>query len=98
MSRRRSCESGKHVQTLETEQTYWSRDKPVDISNVEDLTVKACDLGVASHELDRDGSVTQVGSHGEVRNGCDESDGSSDIVEETSTTRDCKAPAHKANG
>jgi hypothetical protein len=98
MSKRRSCEGGQHLQTVEIEQTYWSRNKPVDVSNVEDLTVKARDFGIGPHELDRDGSVAQVGSHGEVSDGCDESDGSSDVVEESVLARDCKAPAHEGDG
>jgi hypothetical protein len=82
----------------ENERTYWSRNKPIDVSDVEDLTVGACDHRVASLELNRDSGVTQVGSHSEVRDGCDESDGSGDVVENAVLTWDREAQTHEGDG
>ncbi len=79
----------------ENEQTYWSCNKPIDISNVEDLAQISCDLRVASVELDRDCSVAQVGSHGEVRDGCNKGDGSGDIVEKAVLARDSEAQTYE---
>ena len=64
--------------------TYRSRHKPVDVSDVEDLTGHAGNLGVASRKLDSDGSVAQVGCHGKVGDRGNEGDGSSDVVEDAS--------------
>ena len=66
--------------------TYWCGNKPINVSNVEDFTVRACNFGVASHELNDDGSVSQVGCHGEVGNGSNEGDGGGDVMESTLAT------------
>jgi len=66
--------------------TYWCGNKPINVSNVEDFTVPACNFGVASHELDDDGSISQVGCHGEVGNGSNEGDGGGDVMESTLAT------------
>jgi hypothetical protein len=61
--------------------TYWCSNKPINVSNVEHFTVRACNFGVASHEFDDDSSVSQVGCHGEVGNGSNEGDGGGDVME-----------------
>lgn len=67
--------------------TYRSRHKPVNVADVEDLTVGAGHLWAAALELDVDGGVAQVGGHGEVGNGSSESDGRCDVVEDSVATR-----------
>lgn len=59
------------------------RNSPIDVSNVEDLTVSSTNNGVVARELDSDRSPPKVGSHGEVRNRSDHGDTSSDVVEDT---------------
>lgn len=60
---------------------------PVDIANIEDLTVLVGrgprDFGVASLKFDSDGSLTEIGAHGEVCNCSDQGDCGGDIVEDT---------------
>lgn len=75
--------------------TYRSRDKPINISDVEDLTEQASNFRIASLELNNDGSVAQVGSHGEVCDGSDECYGSSDVVEDAISARNTEAQSHK---
>lgn len=60
---------------------------PVDVADIEDFAVLvvggAGNLGIASLELDGDGSLTEVGAHGEICDGSDQSDCSGDVVEDT---------------
>lgn len=60
-----------------------SQNLPIDISDIEDLTIDAGNLGVTSQELDGDGSPAKVGAHGEVGNGGNHGDGGRDIMEDT---------------
>ena len=76
---------------VKNEQAYRSCNKPVNVSNVEDLSVQTCHLGIASLKFNLDGGVPQIGSHGEVRNGCDERDGSGDVVEDAVLPRNSDA-------
>ena len=77
--------------------TYRSRDKPVDVSDVEDLTGDTGDLGAASLKLDSNWSVAQVGCHGEVGNGGSESDGGSDVVKDAFFTFDQEAQSEESD-
>jgi hypothetical protein len=63
-------------------------DEPIDVADVEDLTVDTADLRhVRSAELNIDGGPAEVGSHREVGNSGDHGDGSGDVVEDTVLTR-----------
>ena len=86
------------VYQVKNEQAYRSCNKPVNVSNVEDLAVQACHLGIASLKFNLDGGVPQIGSHGEVRNGCDERDGSGDVVEDAVLPRNSDAQSHEGEG
>lgn len=62
-------------------------DEPVDVPNIEDLTVNTADLGVAAAELNVDRGPAKVGSHGEVGNGGGHGNSGSDVMENTMLTR-----------
>jgi hypothetical protein len=63
-------------------------DEPIDVADVEDLTVDTANLRhVGSLELDIDGGPAKVGGHGEVGNSGDHSNGSSHVVEDTVLAR-----------
>jgi len=55
---------------------------PVDISDVEDLTVGTVDVWVGPREFDVDRYPAKVGAHGEVSNGRCPSDSRGDIKED----------------
>lgn len=42
---------------------------------------------IATNELDGDTSLAKIGTHGEVRDGCDHGDSGSDVVEDPVRTR-----------
>lgn len=52
------------------QKTYWCSDKPIDVSDVEDLAIILAiytrNQRVTANEFDRNSSVAQVGGHGEV--------------------------------
>ena len=75
--RPRESRSQKQVQQQER-----CRDDPIDVANVEDLTGETISSARGAEELDIDGCLAQVGSHGEVRYGGDEGDGGGDVVED----------------
>ena len=60
-----------------------SRDKPIDVSHVEDLTECATDLGIRAEELDLDRSEAEIRTHGEVRDSSDENNTRSDVMEDS---------------
>ena len=64
-----------------------SQNSPVDVANIEDLTKGAGNLGVGTDEFRTDASLSQIGTHGEVGNTGDQSDGSGNVVEEAMCTR-----------
>ncbi len=66
--------SAKEV-TFRSQITHGSGDEPIDVSDVEDFTVHARDLGIGALELDLNSGVSQVGCHCEVGDGGDEGDG-----------------------
>ena len=70
---------------------------PINVSNVEDLTEIASDLGVGAHELRLDASLSQVGAHGEVGDGRDHRDGGSDVMEDTVRARLRKGQASESD-
>lgn len=78
--------------------THRSGNKPVDVSDVEDLTVHASNQWVASLELDGDWSVSKVGCHGEVGNRGNKGDTGGDVVEDTSVARNSEAQTHEGEG
>ena len=66
----------------------------------EDLAVDARDLGVGAVELDWNRGVSQIGSHGEVCNRGDESDGHRNVMEYACAPRDSEAhpnESHRTN-
>lgn len=81
-----------------TGRTYWCCDHPIDVADVEDLTVDSFDLGVSSLELDWDGGIPKVGSHCEVRNGSNKTYSSSDVVEDPVLPWLGEAGTHEAKG
>ena len=55
---------------------------PVNVSHIEDLAEHARNLGVVvSDEFHLNASLAKIGAHGEIGNGSDHGDGSSDVVE-----------------
>ena len=72
------------------------RNKPIDVSDVEDLTVDTSNFRIAALELDGNRSISQVGCHCEISNGCDESDRGSDVVEDTVATRNSEAQSYES--
>lgn len=60
---------------------------PVNVSNIEDLTEHARDLGISSNELRLDTSLSQIGTHSKVCDRSDHGDRSGDVVEETVRAR-----------
>lgn len=73
-------------------------DEPINVADIEDLTVPAGNDRLASNELDIDGSPAQVGSHGEVGNGGDHGDSCGDVVEDTVLARLGQAKADEDKG
>lgn len=71
----------------EIHQEERSGDEPVDVADVEDLTVDTADNGVVAHELNIDRGPTKVGGHGEVGDSGDHGNGSGDVVEDTVLAR-----------
>jgi hypothetical protein len=71
----------------QVEEKQRGSDEPIDVADVEDLTVDTANLShVGSAELNIDGGPAKVGSHGKVGNSGDHSDGSSHVVEDTVLT------------
>jgi hypothetical protein len=59
-------------------------DEPIDVADIEDLTVDTANLSHArTAELNIDGGPAEVGGHGEVGDSGDHGNGSSDVVEDT---------------
>lgn len=56
---------------------------PIDVANVEDLTIHTMHGGVCTEEFHVDWRPPQIGGHGEVRDRRDERDTSGDVVENT---------------
>lgn len=75
--------SGQH----QVEKQERSSDEPVDVADVEDLTVDTTNFRVVSLEFDVDGGPAEVGGHREVGDSSDHGDGSSDVVEDTVLAR-----------
>jgi len=71
----------------QVEQQQRRRDEPINVTNIEDLTVQACDLGVAADELDGSWCPANVGGHAEVGDGGDHGDTGGDVVEDTVLAR-----------
>ena len=82
----------------EDQAAYWSSDKPINISDVENLTELASNLWIGSQKFNLNGSIAQVWCHSEVCNRSDESDGSSDVVEDAVLARDSEAYTHEEKG
>jgi hypothetical protein len=79
---------GKGGSQHQVEKKERGSDEPIDVADVEDLTVDAANLGhIGSLELDIDRGPAKVGSHREVGDSGDHSDGSSHVVEDTVLTR-----------
>ena len=75
-----SCDQGRQVEMI----------LPVNVANVEDLTVSAhhsTNLGVASDILNNDGREPKIGGHGKVGDGGDQGNGRGDVVEYAVSTR-----------
>ena len=60
---------------------------PVNVSDIEDLSKIAVHLGVASHELRLDTSLSEIGAHGEVGDRSDHCDSGRDVVKYSMRTR-----------
>lgn len=76
--------SGQH----QVEEKQRGGDEPIDVADIEDLTVDTANLSHArSLEFNIDRGPAEVGSHGEVGNSGDHSDGSSDVVKNTVLAR-----------
>jgi len=73
-----------------------SGEKPVDISNVEDLADYPSDLGIGTTELDGNCSPTKVAAQGEVGNGSDEVDQGAKIEEDALLARFGERPGNTA--
>ena len=74
---------------------------PINVSNVEDLTVITADDRITAHELNVDRGPSEVATHGEVRDRGDHSDAGGDVVEDTlrarlgeSKTNECERRAY----
>jgi len=74
-----------------------SSDDPVNVSNIEDLTVVTANLRVAAVEFNTNRSVTQVRGHGEVSNGGGKGNGGSDVVEDTSASVNSRTVGNEAD-
>jgi len=81
-SRRGETSSQQQVQ-----QQQRRRDEPINVTDIEDLTVQACDLGVAADELNGSWCPANVGSHAEVGDGGDHGDTGGDVVEDAVLAR-----------
>lgn len=79
------------------ERTYWCSDDPIDVSDVENLTEYSADPRIRAPELNWNGSIAQVGSHGKVRNGGSHSNGCSNVMKNTITSGNRKAVANECN-
>jgi len=78
---------GKSGGQHQVEKKERSGDEPIDVADIEDLTVDTANLShVGSAELNIDRGPAEVGSHREVGDSSDHSDGSSDVVEDTVLT------------
>lgn len=64
-----------------------SQNLPVNVSNVEDLTKVAGNLGVGTDEFGANSSLSQVSAHGEVRDTGHHGDRSGNVVEEAVCAR-----------
>jgi len=78
--------------------THRSRDKPIDVSHVENLTIQASNHRTVSLKLDQDRSVSQVGCHGKVGNRSNKGDTGCDVVEDTSVARNSEAQPYENEG
>lgn len=73
-------------------------DDPVDVTDVEDLTVETSDLWVGADKLDSNGSPAKVTGHAEVGDGSSHGDSGCDVVEETVLARLCGTETEKDEG
>jgi len=69
----------------EIKEKKWSGDEPVDVANVEDLTVQASNDTTTdiANELNADWGPAKVRTHGEIGDGGDHGNTSSNVVEKT---------------
>lgn len=74
------------------------RNLPINVPDVEDVTIEASDLGVGAHEFDFNRSPAEIGTHGEVCDRGDKCDGRGDVVEDTVSARLRETQANEGEG
>jgi hypothetical protein len=74
------------------------RQKPIDVSDIEDLTHIASHLRVAALELNLDGGPTQIAAHAKVRDRSDQRDTGGDVVEDALIAGLSERQAHERKG
>lgn len=70
----------------EVQEQQRSRNEPINVADIEDLTVLATDNRITAWVFDLDRCEPEVGSHGEVSNAGYEDDSRSDVVEHAIAT------------
>ena len=73
-------------------------DEPVDVTNVEDLSVQASNLGIRADELDSRGCPADVGCHAEVGDRGDHGDTGGNVVEDAVFAGLCVGEAEEGDG